>query len=416
MISTIKKKIIEKKSFLNFFLLTYVDKTISFILPLSILFVLKDKALYTLVEVSFSYASIAMVLIELGLSNYLFWGYKEAENKHDFLEKAKIYFKASLVFYVLLSVLFFVISPHYSDETLLLFSIVIIRTLFTFYVNFYSNIYRLLDNPSKIYQITIAVNILSLILLILAHLLSVRHAVLYFFLPSLALVIISCVQFVRQIRLFNITDFMTFLKKALLFSWPIIVNVLAMTFINNYARIYAYSFLSEAEMVQISYVMRVGLIVQLTHAAFSSFFSKALFMDESKKFNKSIFGQYSVVMISSMALVISLVQVTNIFFNSYIHIPINWSTILFLVYIVLWCYIGYFELYFGVMNANRLVLYFSVVSSVVYVLMLNIYGEIGLLELSFFMVVSAVVNISLVIIGLYRLRVFGVPAHNRVYK
>ncbi|NBW34967.1 MAG: hypothetical protein EBR30_08105 [Cytophagia bacterium] len=413
MMGTLKKLIKDKRSFLIFFLLTYLDKTISFALPLSILFILKDKSLYNIVEVSFSYASIAMVLIELGLSNYLFWGFKQAEDKELFLDKAKIYFKASLFFYCILSLLFFIFFAGHSYDTIVLLSLIAIRTLFTFYVNFHSNIFRLLDKPSKIYQITIVINILSFALLMMGHLFYAKYLVLYFLLPSFILLITNSLQFTLQLRLFNIIDFVTFLKKALLFSWPIILNTLAMTFINNYAKIYAYGYLSESEMVQISYVMRVGLIVQLTHVAFSSFFSKSLFMDESKQFNTSIFKQYSVVILSSMIFVIFLMQMTNMVFNAYIYIPIDLSTILFLIYIVLWCYIGYLELYFGVMNQNRLILYFSIVSSIVYVVLLNIYGELGLLQLGLFMVLSAVVNILLVIIGLYRLQVFGVSAQNK---
>jgi hypothetical protein len=88
----LKEKALRSKTLLAYFLLTYLDKIISFALPLAILFVLKDKPLYTFVEVVFSYATIAMVVLELGFSNYLFYGYKQAAEKDKFILQAKLFF------------------------------------------------------------------------------------------------------------------------------------------------------------------------------------------------------------------------------------------------------------------------------------------------------------------------------------
>src|SRR5688572_11465947 len=86
MIKLVNETYHKKKDLVDYFILTYADKAISFALPLSVLFVLNDKSLYTLIEVAFSYAAIVLVVIELGLSTYLFWGYKEASDKSLFVE------------------------------------------------------------------------------------------------------------------------------------------------------------------------------------------------------------------------------------------------------------------------------------------------------------------------------------------
>jgi len=57
------------------------------------------------------------------------------------------------------------------------------------------------------------------------------------------------------------------------------------------------------------------------------------------------------------------------------------------------------------MNANRKVLYYSIISSIVYILLLKLVPNIGTFELSLFMVTSAFFNLVLVIVGLNKLKV-----------
>ncbi|MEQ1586315.1 MAG: hypothetical protein ABL895_10575 [Cyclobacteriaceae bacterium] len=235
-----------------------------------------------------------------------------------------------------------------------------------------------------------------------------QNSAVFFLLPSVVLVLLVGGKFLVERSLFEFQEFRTFVKNALTFSWPIILNLLAMSFINNYAKIYAYGHLSESEMVQISYIMRIGLIIQLSHTAYASYFSKSLFMDISKRFNVKIFKQYSLVILFSILIVVVLIHFTNFLFDSYIQIPFNLSTVFFILYIVLWCFIGYLELYFGVMNKNRLILYYSIISSVVYVMLLKVFGDVDLLQLSIIMVVAGLLNIVLVLFGLRKLGLSGI--------
>src|SRR4051812_47305171 len=104
MISFLRETYLQKKDLVRYFFLTYLDRGLSFALPLSILFIVNDKSLYTLIEVAFSYAAILLVLIELGISNYLFWGYKKADDKLLFIERAKSSFGGMLLFYSLITI------------------------------------------------------------------------------------------------------------------------------------------------------------------------------------------------------------------------------------------------------------------------------------------------------------------------
>lgn len=412
MLKSAVEKYRNSKNLIHYFLLTYLDKVISFALPLSILFIIKDKGLYTTVEVAFSYATILMVIIDLGFSNYLFYGYKKSENQAGFVSEAQLYFRFLLLVYAVFSLILFVALGIYDDTLVLLFCVIIARALFTLYLGFYANIYRLNDRPSGVYRVSMFINVFSFLLLMLATFFHWEYAILYFSIPSVLLILYVCLKFLStDLKVFRFSDFMSFLSHALKFSWPIILNVLAMSYINNYAKIYAYSYLSEDETVQISYILRIGLVIQLTHSAFSSFFSKSLFMQTDNKFNYKIFRQYNAVLLLSACMVVGAVAGTNYFFEDEIHIRFTLSTFLLLLYIVLWCYIGYLEIYFGVMNANKRILYYSLVSSLIYTILLLAFQNIDLLKLSLCMVISAAINLTFVVIGLYNLNILTKKEH-----
>jgi hypothetical protein len=397
------------KALASYFLLTYADKVISFLLPLVILFWLKDQALYTFIEVAFSYATLVMIGLDLGVSTYLFYGYRNATDKTEFLKTAGIAFHQMLLIYAVLLVGAVCAGKFVSTDHAVLILLIGVRSLFSMYVGFFSNIFRLEDRPSRIYALTIAVNLISLFLLVLASILDLPHKILYFFLPSAAHLIYVCVR--RSYVLIGRNNFillLQFLMNALRFAWPVILNVFAMSFINNYAKIYSYNRMSLDDTTQISYIMRMGLLIQLTHASFSSFFAKSLFMDEKKRLNLRIFGRYNLVLWFSAFLVCAVIFLSNRLLSHFVIIPVNAATFLFILYIVIWCYIGFLELYFGVMNANRRVLYYSIFASLLYVLMLKLFTDITIFKLALAMVLSALLNLGLVIMGLFQLKVINI--------
>ncbi len=397
----------EKRRVVFFFLLTYLDKSISFALPLVLLFVVKDNLLYTSVEVAYSYATIIIVVAEIGITNYLFFGYRESNDKERFIEKSELYFKALFVLYTILYSFGIGLLYMFGYENFILILLIGVRTQYLFYVNFYSNIYRLKETPSKIYVITLIVNLTSILLLIFADQFANSYTVVFFLFAFLILIIGASVTFLKDFHQFKLSEFLDFSNKALKFSWPIILNLLAMNFVNNYAKIYAYQNLSQQEMIEISFILRIGMIIQLTHSAFASYFSKSLFMDKSRKFDWKIFKKYAIIIGLSSALSILIILITDYALNSYILIDFNTRTVFFLLYIVLWCFVGYLELYFGVYNANRMILYFSIISSIVYIALLKSSTEISLNLISIFMLISGLLNLTMVIFGLRRLHVFS---------
>jgi len=407
MISFILAKYKKSNEFVQYFVLTYIDKIISFALPLSILFVFKDKALYSILEVAYSYATIIMIVIDMGFSGYLFFGFKNSKNKEEFLKNAQLFFKFLLLSYSVLLLFIFLTISYFNIELISFGGIIAIRTLYILVISFYSNFYRLKDQPSKIYLSTLAINLLSFSLLAIAHSLSLPHEIYFFFIPQLLAIMAIITNYTfNEIRLFNYKKFKFFLHNTLSYSWPIILNILTITYINNYGKIYAYKNLSEQEMVQISYIMRIGLVIQLTHSAFATYFSKSLFMNEKNQFDTVIFKKYNITLFFSFLFAISIISLTNFIFNTYIYIPLSISTYLFILYILMWCYIGYLEMYFNIMNSNIKILKYSLVSLAFYSISLNLYENVDLLKISLSMVLSALLNLILVLVGLWKMKLF----------
>jgi len=407
MLQYIQEKYRQRKGLLLLFVLTYLDRAISFVVPLSVLLILKNKSLYAEIEVILSYATIISVVVDLGFSNYLFYGYREAPDKDEFIRKTRIFFAGSTFVYFILTCIVSMFLGLTGNDQFLLVTFVAIRTLFVFFLSFYSNIYRLIDTPWKAYIANTILNISAFLLVMGSHLFNLGNELPLFFLPCAVLIVGVSIKFLVRLQQFVVREYWEYLSRALLFSWPIILNVLAMSFINNYAKIYAYGNLTEQEMIRISYTLRLCLIIFLSHTAFTSYFSKFIYMDTNRRFNNSIFRQYTIVLFLSVLMVAIATGISNSLFSDEVYVPFDLTTSLFLLYTILWCYMGYLELYFGVMNANRKVLAYSLTSSALYILLLRFYGRVDLDHLAAFMAITGSLNLSLAVVGLYRLGVFS---------
>lgn len=407
MLQYIQEKYRQRKGLLLLFVLTYLDRAISFVVPLSVLLILKNKSLYAEIEVILSYATIISVVVDLGFSNYLFYGYREAADKDEFIRKTRIFFAGSTFVYFILTCIVSMFLGLTGNDQFLLVMFVAIRTLFVFFLSFYSNIYRLIDTPWKAYIANTILNISAFLLVMGSHLFNLGNELPLFFLPCAVLIVGVSIKFLVRLQQFVVREYWEYLSRALLFSWPIILNVLAMSFINNYAKIYAYGNLTEQEMIRISYTLRLCLIIFLSHTAFTSYFSKFIYMDTNRRFNNSIFRQYTIVLFLSVLMVAIATGISNSLFSDEVYVPFDLTTSLFLLYTILWCYMGYLELYFGVMNANRKVLAYSLTSSALYILLLRFYGRVDLDHLAAFMAITGSLNLSLAVVGLYRLGVFS---------
>ena len=282
-----------------------------------------------------------------------------------------------------------------------------IRSLFTIYVNFHSHIFRLEDRPSRIYLITIVVNVLSFLALLGGPSLSGSELLVLFFVPSGIVIIVHCARFLAlRVREIEVGAALRFLKSALSFSWPVMLNVLAMSFVNNYAKIFAFNRLGEEVTAGIAFILRVALVIQLSHAAFLAYYSKSLYMNEKKTLHFNNLLRYNLVVGCTAAAAVLFVMVAPQFIRM-VDLSSPLVAILLIIYTVVWCYIAYLELYFGIMNANRRVLVYSVISAVVYIGLMLATPHLTIQKMAWYMVASVTLNLAMVLAGLRTLGVIG---------
>ncbi|NDP22194.1 MAG: hypothetical protein GZ091_14100 [Paludibacter sp.] len=385
----IKNTINHHKQLLIFTLLNYIDKFIAFSLPLVVLYISKNQQIYNDIEYIFSIASIAVVFFDLGINTYYFYGFKESDSRIEYIEKVREYFSVLLMFYEIIGLLILPIFFFYKP-TSFIFIFVYIRLLYLLYVSFSASYYRLKDKPSFVYWLSIPVNLLSLVALYLFR--NISNSVLFgFFAPQFILLFVGSYFYIKNKVKIDFKKLITFLTETLKYSWPILINISMIAYINNFGKIYAYNYLSSNDMYQISYVLRISLIVQMAHSSIIAFYSKAIYEDKNYEINKEIFKKYSLLIFLAVVLFFCFILGLNLT-KIVKPISINLASFLIVLYTIVWCYRSYFEMYFGKYNKNKIVLLFSIISTTVYTGYIVFFGIGNFLQLSILMLLTALIS------------------------
>src|SRR5690606_29574424 len=100
--------------------LSYLDKAIIFLLPLLVFQFFKDQRVYVSIEYIYSVTTVIIPLIDLGLSGYFFYAYRNSDNLEATL---KTFVQTFQRLYLLLSIigLGFITVNYYGFEYQLLF-------------------------------------------------------------------------------------------------------------------------------------------------------------------------------------------------------------------------------------------------------------------------------------------------------
>lgn len=392
MIKRIKSIGVAHKDLITYTLLNYFDKFLTFCLPLAILYVTKNQTVYNDIEYIFSIANIAIVFLEVGLRTYFFYGYSIANNRDEYTQNVNNYFATLFSIYFFTSLLLFTFVYFVNENALYLLIFIVTRSLFLLFTGFYNIYFRLVDTPSAIFKFTIPVNVLSIILIILFTGINIQNGLYAFFLPQMLVSILAIFWFKKHKTLKHIKELYQYLKVALSYSWPIILNVLLITYINNFAKIYAYNKMSAEDMFQLSYLLRISLIIQMMHVSISGYYSKRIFIDKSPDINKRILGLYSTFMGISALMVFVFVFL----FNQVPSLPsvnTNSSFIIIILYTIVWCYQAYFELYLNKYKKTKHILLFSTISMIFYTAIISLGFVNTILSLSLIMLGTITVNL-----------------------
>lgn len=369
-ISRIKKE----KELAWFVSLNYTDKFLVFLLPLAVLFVSGDRNLYNDIEYVYSIANLVIPFF-LFVSTYSFYGYKKQSSSNgckSYIEEYEFFSTLTILLSLLGgAVLIFILSRVYTDLSIYLLFFVLVRFVYLEFTNYYGAYYRLIDKPSKLLLFSIVCSIASLIFAIICSFFG-KGVLFAYFIPQLCLSLI----FVRivSVCIHNkeiIYRYISYIIDSVKFSWPLIINCTIVAIVVNYGKVYAYNYMSSYEMYNFSYIMRISLIVQMAHASLMAFYGKKLYLNG---YDISFCKRY--ILVISIALLFALISLYafNIFsFENKLRIDLTAFLVLF--YTLIHCCGAAIEVYFGRNNKNHVILYMSLLSSVVYGFMLVLFHQ-----------------------------------------
>ncbi len=397
-------KILKYKSLLYFISLNYIDKGLAFLLPLFVLYFTKNISLYNDIEYIFSIANIMVVVLDLGGRAYMLYGYVNIQDKKKYLEGVKGFFYILNFFYILLVLAILLTCTLTSFINNIIFFISI-RCLIVLFINYFSVYFRLLDKPQNILYISILINSLTiLILFILNKFITNTNGVYYFFSVQMLFIVLVSIKEGKYINKSSILFSMDYLKKAIKYSWPVILNVLLITIMNNFGKIYIFQRFSKEEMYTFSYLLRISMVIQMAHVSISAYYSKKIYLDSTTKIDFRLYKFYSLFLFSTVLLCLMMIFVINTL-NFLPKIDLGVTAIFLLLYVFIWCQQSYFEQYLNKTNRNKWILYISCISMIIYFFLLfNPLANITVNYISFCMAISVLVSFVLLLFCLKKIK------------
>ena len=382
------------KGLIGFTVLNYIDKGLSFILPLVILYVCKDKTSYNDLEYAYSIGNILVWFFALG-STYSFYGYKIADDRDDYM-KFFVFVRDSAIIITSVIMLFFsVVFFNFGKFFFLLNIAITARTVNMLYINYYNNYCRLIDKPSLVLVYGIIINIITIIAIVIAFYLQ-SSLLLYFSVPQLLFPIIASAGFFRKgtVKKYY-TRIRAFYKDALLYSWPVILNCFIGVGITNFGKIFAYNFMSDEDMYIFSYTMRISLVIQLAHASIMTYYSKRVFLGD---FNRRIAFAYLLFLLGASALCLIIIAGLNQVAS--FSIPINTITIIIMLYNIIYSAGSFLEQFYNRVNRNRYILYYSLFAAFFFVVLIVIDKQKTVFTISSIMLIYSIARFGFLGMGL----------------
>jgi len=370
MIKSIKKH----KELGLYSLLNIVDKGLIFLIPIIILFLFKDQELYNKIEYIYAISSMLMIFLDFGIKNYIFYNFKKSRDKANLLKENRVFINFLLYFYSII-ILFLIIVNElcFSNFDLYLYVFIFVRSLYSVLIAFYSYYYRLIDKPSKIYIYSLTVSFATIGLVVILYFINQIINLYDLFLFQILLIILTMFVFRKLLYAFNFKKFFTYIKDALSYSYPILINLILMTIINQFGKVYAYNFMSANDMTSLALLQRLTMLIVLIHASLSGYFSKKLFIETSMKIHINIFWLYSFLLVSISLSIILIGYINNVYKLTAYTVDIKLLSLLMMA-TLLWCFTAYSELYFNKTNKNKFIPYITLIGFLSFsvILMFNV--------------------------------------------
>lgn len=398
-----KQILLNNKALIKYSILNYIDKFLFFILPLSFLYFTKDIKLYNTIEYVYSIANVLVVVGDLGIKYYLFYGYKIADNKEIFLFFITNIYKKIFLFYFIISIAITIALLLNLFQTINIYFV--IRTTFLLLILFYNTYFRLIDKPSKTFLFSIPTSLLILLFIIGNVFIQNSNFILFFYFFFQIIIAVTIFGFSNnKDNKQSIYSFRKFYKNVIKYVWPLLLNTFLVMLVANFIKIYAYDNFSQNDMFSISFTLRVGLLLQLTHASIIGFFSKDLFMDEFKKFSNNIITKYLLLITSILIFIIIVIYLFDKL-NIFRGYNFDFSSIFLIAYIYMWCLTGLLEIFYNRTNNNKLLLKYYIIAFLIFLSSLLVKHDIDKYYISISMFSYISIYFTLLLYNKYKLKI-----------
>lgn len=337
--------------------LNYLDKATVFVGPLLVPLLLHDKVLYNEIEYIYAIAPLLAVVLDAGVRTYFLQAYRASDDRASLVDEVRCYFHLLLLIYMVMTIIAVALSGIFSLGPVIVVSCSI-RGLFLLAQGFYQRYFRLIDVPVKAFVFSLSGGVATILIVVVFWFVGGVLQTWQFFAVQALVTLLACGMGIRSLAGIDWTRFRSYLWRAFVYGWPVMVNVLAMSLLNNIGKIYAFSALPAEDMFRLSLIQRIALIVQLTHVGMIGYLEKNLFLAESPAKLARIFISYASLLTTAAVGALVLIWVLP-YISSVNPGPVDTLAVALLVSTILWCTIAYGEVMMMKYNMQKLIPLFS---------------------------------------------------------
>lgn len=374
----LKQIISNNAKLFSFIGLSYFDKMVIFLLPLAVLQLFQDKSVYITIEYIYSIVIIIIPFLDLGISGYFFYAYRNASNYRKVVAEVLKIFHLIYLALMLIGLLF--IFVHYFlipfEEHIVY---IVFRSLFVMVFTFLTSYYRLINKPQKALYVTMSANIFSLLFVLTYFFLGEDFEFWLIFLGQIIFCVFFFFKTLKRVfskwkKSYQVIEKIDWIKKSILFSWPNIIQVFILMYVANYGKINALDNMTVDEGVLLSLTQRFSMLIQLTHSAIIGFLMKELFVSgDLLAIKKNILYKYIMLLFSAVIGVSVVATGYFYFFGSSFSLDVLFLNIgLIIGYTFMWCVYSYFEIYYSRENKNIIKLYLAITNGLLFILIFKV--------------------------------------------
>jgi len=375
---------------INFALFTFLnllEKFLSYVAPLLVLKLFNDQNIYNKIELIFSISLLANVFLDFGIKSSFIYEYRFLKKQKNLHLEYLYAYNGLIVFYIAAFIVIIFINYLFNYDYLLLL-IFFIRFIYIFLINFYKCFFRFYYNINYYFFLSIPVQIISIIILTTVYFLQSKLTLIDFFFSQLLFISVYIfLLYHKKINYFSATKTIHIIKKSFIYYWPLFISSATSLIVMNFVKIYSFYKFDEFTMTKISFYLRILLVIQLTHATFSSFFLKKNFSSNAKKIDLNLLLSYIFLLILGAGFVVIIFPLVVDFLN--LKLRLDAIFFLFMFYIFLWCLGAYVEQFISKINKNFDLMIAQIIALFVYFFPAFIFQEINIILIACSMCISS---------------------------